>query len=86
MQTVRTPTITLLQHYSGVCLGAGGGVDDLGAAGEDDGFGAAAAPDALGGAALDGSTQLIEPIVFAPYCTYPVAVGGVCWAVTGTYR
>jgi hypothetical protein len=32
------------------------------------------------------STQLIEPMVFAPYCTKPAGVGGVCWAEIGRYQ
>lgn len=33
--------------------------------------------------ASGGATQLIEPIVLAPYWTYPAWVGGECWAVIG---
>ena len=28
--------------------------------------------------------QLMLPMVFGPYCTYPLAVGGECCAVNGT--
>lgn len=42
-----------------------------------DGFGAAVA------AGAGAPRQLMAPMVLAPYCTYPVPVGGECWAVNG---
>ena len=37
----------------------------------------------LAGADAITGTQLMLPMILAPYCTYPVAVGGECCAVNG---